>query len=293
MAEMLVEKGSVQPEQEAPWPSRSRNRIYEWKDDYTHQTLCDIAGGLRLWPLWGRMGWQDVVLRYRRSMLGPFWLTLSTGIMVFTLGVVYSSIFKTDIKEYLPYLTMSLLTWTLITGAITEGCQTFIDAEGLIRQIDLPLSIYPFRVIWRNLILFLHNIVIFVVIVVFFHIPMNWGMLMVVPGVIVVLANALWCATLLGMLVARFRDLAQIINSLLQIAFFVTPIFWSPDQMTDRRFLIFANPFYHFIEVVRRPLLGGVPTLLNWEVVALVTIVGYITTLLFYRRFHGRIAYWV
>lgn len=292
-ADTFAEKISAGTDSEEGWYSEGGKRVYEWSNDFSALAPVDIVQGFRHWPLWRRMGWQDVVLRYRRSMLGPFWLTLSTGIMVVTLGLLYGGIFNISTQEYLPYLTMGLLTWSLITGAVTEGCQTFIDAEWLIRQVDLPLSLYPMRITWRNLIIFLHNAPIFVVMALIFPIPLGWVMLLAIPGLIVLLANVLWCATLLGMLVARFRDLAQIVNSLLQVAFFVTPIFWSPAQMPNRQLLINGNPFYHFIEVVRGPLLGKAPTLLNWEVVLLITVVGHVVTFFFYRRFYGRIAYWI
>jgi len=293
MAELFARNCSTQSEPEVEWPSERGNRILEWNGDYTHLALCDLAEGLRRWPLWGRLGWQDVVLRYRRSMLGPFWLTLSMGVMVFTLGLVYGGIFKIDTKQYLPFLTIGLLIWGFITGAISEGCQTFIEAEWLIRQVDLPLSMFPLRVVWRNLILFMHNAAIYVVVVFVFDVQVSWVLLLAIPGLVVLLANALWCATLFGMLSARFRDLPQIVSSLLQMAFFVTPIIWTSEQAGSRRFLVEGNPFYHFIQLIREPLLGGVPDSLNWEVTLGITFLGYLGTFFFYRRFHGRIAYWV
>jgi len=293
MAELLAGNSPMQSEQGASWLHEHKSRIWEWNGHFTHLALCDVADGLRRWPLWGRLGWQDVVLRYRRSMLGPLWLTLSMGVMVFTLGLLYGGIFKIDTRQYLPFLTIGLLAWGLITGAINEGCQTFIEADWLIKQVDLPLFMFPLRVVWRNLILFLHNAAIYLVVVFIFDVRVNWALLLAIPGLLVLLANALWCATLLGMLAARFRDLSQIVASLLQVAFFVTPIIWTSEQVTNRRFLVDGNPFFHFIQLLREPMLGRAPTLLNWEVALGITLLGYIGTFFFYRRYHGRIAYWV
>ena len=273
--------------------SSMRRTVWEWDGNYTRSVIDDVRLGLGYWPLWVRLGWQDVMLRYRRSMIGPFWLTISMGIMVFALGFVYGGLFGMELKRYLPFLTIGFLVWGLITAALNEGCQTFIESEGIIRQIDLPLSMFPLRVIWRNLIIFLHNAVIYVVVVAVFDVVLDWSLLLIIPGLFLLLANALWSATLLGILSARFRDLPQIVASVLQVAFFITPIIWMPEAATTRLLLIEANPFYHFIELMRAPMLGHAPTLTNWGVVLVITLLGWGGTFLFYRRFHGRIAYWV
>ena len=273
--------------------SSMRRTVWEWDGNYTRSAIDDVRLGLGYWPLWVRLGWQDVMLRYRRSMIGPFWLTISMGIMVFALGFVYGGLFGMELKRYLPFLTIGFLVWGLITAALNEGCQTFIESEGIIRQIDLPLSMFPLRVIWRNLIILFHNAVIYVVVVAVFDVVLDWSLLLIIPGLFLLLANALWSATLLGILSARFRDLPQIVASVLQVAFFITPIIWMPEAATKRPLLIEANPFYHFIELMRAPMLGHAPTLTNWGVVLVITLLGWGGTFLFYRRFHGRIAYWV
>jgi len=270
-----------------------RRTVWEWDNNYTRSATDDISLGIGYWPLWVRLGWQDVMLRYRRSMIGPFWLTISMGVMVFALGFFYGQLFRMDVDRYLPFLTVGFLVWGLITSALSEGCQTFIESEGFIRQIDLPLSMFPLRVIWRNLIIFLHNAVIYVVVVVVFDVTVDWSLLLVIPGLFLLLANAIWSTTLLGILSARFRDLPQIVASILQVAFFITPIIWMPEAIPNRPLLVEGNPFYHFIELIRAPLLGHPPTLMNWSMVLAITLGGWVGTFLFYRRFHSRIAYWV
>lgn len=270
-----------------------KRTVWEWDNNYTRSALDDIRLGLNYWPLWIRLGWQDVMLRYRRSMIGPFWLTISMGIMVFALGFFYGELFGMDIDRYLPFLTVGFLVWGLATSVLSEGCQTFIESEGFIRQIDLPLSMFPLRVVWRNLIIFLHNAVIYVVVVLVFDVTLSWSLPLVIPGLLLLLANAIWSATLLGILSARFRDLPQIVSSFLQVAFFITPIIWMPEAIPNRPLLVEGNPFYHFIELIRAPMLGHTPTLMNWSVVLAITFGGWAGTFLFYRRFHSRIAYWV
>lgn len=270
----------------------SSRRIWDSNAERTRSALWDLSEALQRWHLWGRLGWQDVALRYRRSFMGPFWLTLSMAVMVGAIGIIYGEMFKIDRHEYLPYLTVGLLVWGLISTCLSEGCQTFIESQWLILQGNLPLSMFPFRVIWRNVVVFLHNAVIYLLVAVIFQIELNWSILTVLPGLALLLVNALWCAMLLGMLSARFRDLPQIVSSLLQVLFFATPIIWRPDLITTK-ILVNANPFYHFIELVRSPLLGHPASALSWLIAGAITVIGTSATLLFFRRFRTRISFWV
>lgn len=61
---------------------------------------ADVVEGLKLWPLWGTLGWNEILQRYRRSTLGPFWLTTSMAIMVVALGVLYAELFQQKIDDF-------------------------------------------------------------------------------------------------------------------------------------------------------------------------------------------------
>ena len=136
------------------------------------------------WPLWFTIAWMDVRQRYRRSVIGPFWITLSVGIFVTGLGVVYGALFRQDLKTYLPYLAVGVVVWTLVSSLITEGCNTFISAEGAIKQLPVPISVHVFRMVWRNVIVFAHNVMIVIVLVLIFNIPVGAATLMAIPVIV-------------------------------------------------------------------------------------------------------------
>lgn len=253
----------------------------------------DIGGGFARWRLWGRLGWQDITIRYRRSVLGPFWLTLSMGVMVATIGTVYSTIFKTDMHIYLPYLALGFLIWGFITTSVTEGCQCFIEGENFIRQLEMPLAIFVYRVIWRNLIILAHNAVVYLVVVWVQQVPLGLNIFLAVPGLLLLVLNATWVALLFGMLSARFRDIPQIIGSLIQVVFYITPIIWMPSQLTGHSWLVVSNPVFHVIDVVRAPLLGQTPQGLSWLVTLGLLAGGVAVSFALFCRYRGRIAYWV
>ena len=255
----------------------------------------DILAALKCYELAGVLGWQDIRQRYRRSSLGPFWLTISMGVLIGALGLVFGTIFDTPMNKLLPFLTAGLILWTLISSVLNEGCMGFTAAEGLIKQISLPLFIHILRVLWRNLIIFAHNLVIFPVVLLVFWRPFSVAALLAILGLVLLMINLSWMALLLGVFCTRYRDVPQIVASLLQVLFYLTPIIWMP-QLLPRRasiLLLNTNPLFHLIEIVRAPLLGTTPSAMNWQFSILLALAGWGFTILFYGRFRSRIAYWL
>ena len=259
--------------------------------------LRDIVEGVRASHLWGVLGWQDIRLRYRRSKLGPFWLTLSMGMQVGALGTLYAVLFNVEVARYLPFLALGFIVWGLIHGLISDACVAFVSAEGVIKQTDLPLSIHVYRAVWCGLICFGHNVVIFVVVAIMFRIWPGWVGLLALPGL------ALLCLERsVGRAAARTRlgpisRSPPIVDSVMRILFFVTPIIWMPEMMpamvAGRVSVLNSNPFFHLLELVRAPLLGQPPGLLSWLVALGIAVGGWIVAFVMYTRYRRRIAYWV
>jgi ABC-type polysaccharide/polyol phosphate export permease len=255
----------------------------------------DILAALQSYELAGVLGWQDIRQRYRRSSLGPFWLTISMGVLIGTLGLVFGSIFAAPMNELLPFFTIGLILWTLISTSLNEGCTGFTSAEAIIKQISVPLFSHILRVLWRNLVIFVHNLIIFPVVLLAFWKPLPAIAFLALPGLVVLLVNLSWMALLLGVFCARFRDVPQIVSSLLQVFFYLTPIIWMPEMLPERASLLLlsANPFFHLIQLVRAPMLGTPPSTLSWQVCTVLATAGWGFTILFYGRFRSRIAYWL
>jgi ABC-2 type transport system permease protein/lipopolysaccharide transport system permease protein len=256
--------------------------------------VIDLKEGLLQWPLWFTIGWMDVRQRYRRSMIGPFWITLSLGIFVIGLGIVYGALFRQDLKTYLPYLATGMIVWSLFSTLISEGCQTFIAAEGAIKQVPVPISTHVYRLVWRNLIIFAHNFVIYILLTAVFDIPIGLANLLAIPGLLIVAANGIGFGLILGTVSSRFRDIPLIITNIIQLVFFTTPILWRADTLPpDRIWVAFANPFYFLIEIVREPLLGNAPNPKFWPITVLITLVNLAVGAALFGRFRSRLAYWL
>lgn len=215
------------------------------------------------------------------------------GVMVAALGLLYGKIFRLSLQDYMPYLSSGFVVWGLISGIVVDGTRTFTSSENLIRQLSAPLSIYAYRSVWLNLVTFAHHIWIFALVAIWFEVVPGWGALWCVPGIVFLAINGLWVGLLLGLLSARFRDIPLMVASVMQVLFFLTPVIWRADMLPERVILLDLNPFYHIMETVRAPLLGGSATVENWLVVLLITFTGWAVTLVVFSMYRWRIAYWV
>ena len=253
----------------------------------------DIKNGFVMYHLWGRLGWKDILHRYQRSLLGPLWLTISMGVLIGALGFLYANLFKMDLSTYLPFLTVGFIIWQLISGIVLDGCNAFVSAEGIIKQIKLPLSLHIYRLLWKNLLTLLHNSIVIIAVMLIFNVTITANTLFVILGLLLFILNGLWCALLLGLLCARYRDLNPTIASLIQLSFFVTPIIWDPSLLPDRQFILLYNPFYHFVECIRGPLLGTPVSIDTWLIIIAITIIGWGIVIPTAAKMQRKLVYWL
>jgi len=261
-----------------------RQRAKAWRD---------IVEGIALWRLWFRLGWNDILQRYRRSVLGPFWVTASTAAMVVALGVLYAELFNQPIDDFMPFFCVGLLVWNLIASYLIEGGTLFTGSESYIKQIRLPYSMYAYRSSWAKLIIFAHNFIIYIGVLIYFQIWPGVISLLAVPGLMLVVLNGTIVSFSIGIVSARFRDIPQLIASIVQILFFLTPVFWKPESLKVHAYITDFNPFFHLLEIVRSPLLGNMPSTTNYLAVMLLTLINLSIASAFFSRFRARIAYWI
>ena len=259
----------------------------------TRLAAADLREGAALWKLCWTLGWLDIKGRYRGSFLGPLWLSLSTAVMVAALGVLYSTLFKQNLHEYLPFLALSLVLWNYIQTLVSEACVCFTSSDGMIRAIRMPFSLYAGRTVLRNVLVLLHNVIVLVGVYLIFSIWPGPIALVAIPALALWLVDSLALAIALGAFCARFRDIPPIVASVLQIAFFVSPIIWRPELIEHGRRWLPLNPFFSLFEIVRGPLLGEVP---SWSVVAAALIYSAVVcggSWILFTRVRGRLAFWV
>jgi lipopolysaccharide transport system permease protein len=253
----------------------------------------DLVTGLRRWRLPVALAWLDLRNRYRGSVLGPFWMTLSTGAMVLGLGLLYASLFKQPFEKFLPFVAVSLIIWNMIAQTVTDACTSLTSAEGIIRQMPLPYSVHVLRCVFRNALIAAHNLPLILIVFVACGLWPGTEAFGAIPGLLVLALNAFFAALLLGMLCARFRDIGPIVASVMQLGFFLTPVIWEPRLLQGSGDWLLLNPFYPMMEIVRGPLIEGGASLGVWLAAIAYTVVAGAVALAFFVRFRGRIAFWV
>ena len=272
--------------QAAPGPPTMREHVAA--------AFADVGDGFADWRMWLLLGMNDIRQRYQRSRVGQFWITLSMLVTIAALGGVYSYLFRTSLRDYLPHLAIGMVAWALIASMVTDACTVFTGAESYLRQVPMPKSIFVHRMLVRNLIVFAHNILIVPLLYVALAVRPGWPILLAPVGLLIVTVNGFWIGLLVGTLCARFRDLPQIVASFMQIAFFVTPVMWKADQLPPQvSWVVDVNPFAGLLHLVRDPFLGVVPDAAAYASSIGLLVVGLAVTIPFFARFRSRIVYWL
>lgn len=238
--------------------------------------------------------WLDTVCQYRRSKIGPLWETINIVVMVFGITVVSSAVIGGDAMTLAPYIGLGIVIWSFLSAVIVEGSTTFVRNSNYITSTNFSIDLYVGRTVMKAIINFGHHGILYFIGL--FFLPMNagWTALLAIPGVMILFFNAYWVVTLFAFLCARFRDVELILRNLLQLAFFVTPVFWDFHRIpSDRKFIIDYNVLYYYIEIVRGPLLGEVPPLDHYVTILITTVVGYAFAFLVYRRMRRQLAFFV
>jgi ABC-2 type transport system permease protein len=262
----------------------------------------DLRTGFSQRELWLHLGWQDIKQRYRRSVIGPFWITIATGVQAIAMGLLYSVLLNIDLREFLPHVTVGLIIWNLISAAILEGGDVFVANEGLIKQLPSALSVHVYRLVWRQLLLLGHNMLIYVIIIAIFWPPggLHWTVIFAIPALVLILLNAVWVSILFGIIATRYRDIAPILGSFVTLMFFMTPIVWTTSglesmggEAANRAKLVEINPLFHYLDIIRAPLIGEDQQAYHWYIVLGFTVVGWALAIVALKKYRARVPYWV
>lgn len=262
------------------------------RDTRRSTALSAISAGLRLSFF---LGWQDVRLMYRRSVLGQFWITLSMAVTFVAIGGVFGLVFKSPIVEYLPFLGCGLVFFNFLTLILNDGAVAFINSEPFIRQLPLPPLIFFLRSVWKSFFVLLHNVVALVVLLAIFPQGFSPATLLVVPGVLVAGTGITGLALALAMLSTRYRDVPQILAAVVQVCFYLTPIVWLPDSLPiqAKDALLTWNPFYPLLEIMRQPLLNEYPSLRIWATALTLSVAFVLLGAVAYNWKRRQLPFWV
>lgn len=253
----------------------------------------DIRKGLKNLSLAWFLAWEDIRQRYVRTLIGPLWIVLSTGVWFTVMGFVMASLFGQDLASYMPFIICGLLIWTLIFTSINESSQLLVASQALINSFPIPIFTHYIRFILRNYIIFLHNLIILAIVLCIYPPQFTLYTWLALPGLLLVFVILLGASVCLSLTNLRYRDTHLAVASAMQVLPFITPIFWDRPMLKNNHWIADLNPFYHMIEIVRAPLLGNAPSLYSW-CFALALAAGTMGTgYLMFLRYRHRIIFWL
>lgn len=255
--------------------------------------LNELIRGLMSHEQWAYMALQDIKLRYRRSMIGPWWVTLSTSIMIMMLGFLWSNIFNQSIDSYLPFFAIGFVIWSWMSSQILDATAGLFQFQSIIKQIKLPMPIFTLRLNMRQLIVLAHNSFIILFVLIFLCPDLHWISLIAIPNLMIIQINLTLLSILISIFCTRYQDMAQVVNVATQIIFFFTPILWKIDSIKNKTYLAEWNPIYHWIELIRTPLLGSFPTLTDYLWSWFSVVILFVLTTYCLGRYRSRIAFWL
>lgn len=237
--------------------------------------------------------WSDMRARYRRSVLGPFWMVLGTMIGVGGIAIVWGTLRNVDNAIFIPSLTIGIVTWQMISGSVNGATRVFAGSSSIIKNIKTPSFRISLQLLFQQIVNLVHSAALVVVVLAIFPGTLSATALLAVPGLALVLVNLLWVIQFLGLLGARFRDLDPLVSAMMPLLFFMSPVLFRSHELSTRAFLIKLNPLSYWVDIIREPILGVVPSLATYGVAFAMAIVGWAATLRLTAAKESRLPYWL
>lgn len=268
--------------------------IYRSDSNQAQDAANDLRQGLARHTLWVKLGLQEVKTLYRGSLLGALWIALS--FLIFGTGLIwfFGALSAEDGPWFATYLLSGLFVFQFISTSITSACTVFISAGGWLRSQRLPLSVFAYKLVFRNTInLALTAITAFTVSLFYSKHSIEFGALLAIPGLMMLTFTSFWVAILLGIISTRFRDAQHLVTTIMRFAFFITPVIWVASDVGPRAQIANWNPITHYIAIVRDPILHGTVEPFHWWIVigisSMIAVISVISFII-YRR---RIVFWL
>jgi len=252
----------------------------------------DFFNGLKLFYVWRVLAWADILQRYKRTVIGPFWGVITTALLLLFIGPVYSKLFGQNLTEYFPYVAVSYVIWNFFSTLVVEGANSLIISTDYIKNMAWPFSVYFYRCVLRNIFVLMHNFIVLVPLLFYFNLVSLQGILLFIVGLGLICTLGFAITIVLGILSLRYRDIPQLVTNLLNMLFFLTPVLWSVNMLGASSWMVQFNPVFHVLEVLRRPLLGGVPEIVSYCVIIISIFVLLSLGFYFFYKTKKELAFW-
>lgn len=271
--------------------------LKDYKPSMTNvgSALNDLLYSFTNWRIFTMLGSNDIKKRYSRSRIGQFWLTISLAVNIGVMGFVWAYLFKMPVKEYLPFLACGTIIWAYISTCINEGTTLYVTATPYLQALNLPKLTYVNSLFVRNIIVLFHNLLVLIPVFLICSSNISIGnMGAALAGFVVITLFLYPTVIILSLIGLRFRDFANIMTSLMQIIFYLTPIMWKVSLMPTRfQDYLILNPFAVLLSLCRNPLFSTKIPTDYWLAAGIYIILAWAVAFPLYSKFRSRISYWL
>ncbi len=254
----------------------------------------DLVDGLRLGPVWRAFAWDEIQQRYRRSAIGLAWIAISYLIFVGAIALFFSDFSTLAAKHFTYYVAIGYAAFSFLVGNLVDGCDVFRNSQTWIKSAQLPYSIYIYKSIARSLFPFAVQVAVALI----FMAAAGWrptaSIAMALPAIALYVVNAVAVQWVFGLLASRFRDVTHLVGAVTKFLFFTTPIMWVYSERSGLvKDVVDFNPFTHFIEIFRAPILGDAMVQNSWPAALFVTALMWVCALVAAGLLRRRVPFWI
>jgi lipopolysaccharide transport system permease protein len=195
------------------------------------------------------MAFLEVKLRYKKTLLGPIWLTISSGILILVLNLIFTNFINTG-TDYILNLAIGIISWTFVSSFIIDSNSIFENNKEIMLQTKIPAIFFLYKCLLLNIIILLHNVLLIPLIILIFNIKVEINIFLLLYSFLSLIILTFFLVLINSIISLRFKDFGNMVNSILQISYFATPIVWSPYQISNEKLLsiLQINPYYHIFE---------------------------------------------
>ncbi len=225
------------------------------------------------------LAWEGFKARYYRTLFGPIWITASFAAFIAVKIFIFGELSGGDPNYFVGHVAIGYMVWTYIANSIVGGATAFISARNWILGVRAPYSLFIYETVLGALFnLVFVGLASFVVTMIykpFGYIDSLWAL----AGLAVLIFSLFWVQLLTAVITVFSRDFAQLVQTVMRISFFLTPIIWIPAALGSRAIVAEFNPFTHYVALVRQPLLDQTLPITSYLVVGTITFLAMIFSL--------------
>lgn len=257
----------------------------------------ELAESFRNPEFWALSSWLDIIVRARKSRFGILWLLAPSVVYVFGLGAFFRGM-QADGKpgDFFVHVALGAMIFRTLMSSVTGSANVFHGSYSFIMDGHVRLTDYLMESLAKSFFDLCMYVPVVVIAVVLFGNVSIVGLLLAFPALVLIYVNALWIAAVFSLAGARFPDFGQALNTVSIFLFLLTPIIWYPEMMpagSIRAQLMRINPFYHFVEIFRAPIMGQPVEQASLWYVGIMTVVGAVIATFAYRRYARYVPLWI